>query len=188
MSVDWGEIAYDIQSDTRYQSIESAKNAMLGTIKSAFEKEEFVPGLILIYSLIDHMAWLMLPPSQSISTRTDFCRWVDIFMLPVGNLSCTAIELYSARCALVHTYTLDSSLTQAGEARRIIHCYGKTTLEFHNKVETFTGRDAVLIHVNRLLDAVEVAVGRFLVRIERGGCISGRALPRGRWFLNNFQP
>ena len=79
-----------------------------------------MPALILIYSGIDIMAALGRPRDKDEATRSDFIEWCDSFMLNGSELSCTAIDLYAARCGIVHTYTMNSRLSKQGKAKEIV--------------------------------------------------------------------
>jgi hypothetical protein len=78
--------------------------------------------LIILYSAIDTMAWVGL--SSGDITRKGFKDWVNRYLLPGTPLRCTADDLYSARCALLHSHTAESSDTSKGMARQIWY-YGK---------------------------------------------------------------
>ncbi len=78
--------------------------------------------LIILYSAIDTMAWVGLPNGDI--TRKGFKDWVNHYLLPNTSLQCTADDLYSARCALLHSHTAESSDTSKGTARQIWY-YGK---------------------------------------------------------------
>jgi hypothetical protein len=80
--------------------------------------------LVLFYSTIDTFAWLELPPSQKMVTATAFCSWVERYMQPGTRLGCTSVEVYAARCAVVHTRTSHNPKEKPG-VRKI--WYSNTT-------------------------------------------------------------
>src|SRR6185295_5604635 len=75
------------------------------------------PALILIYSAIDTAGWL--DSNDQSSTRNSFIDWTNRYLLSTGALSCTALDLYAARCGLLHTFTPNSKLSSDKKARRI---------------------------------------------------------------------
>jgi hypothetical protein len=97
------------------------KNLMLlgEGIETCLERKRIAPALILLYSAIDTSGWL--DSAESHATRESFLQWVDRYLLNAKPLTCTALELYAARCGLLHTFTPDSRLSSEGKARRI--CY-----------------------------------------------------------------
>jgi hypothetical protein len=63
-----------------------------------------MPALVLIYSGIDMLAALGRPQSNPNVTRKDFINWCEHYLVPAGFNQCTPIDLYAARCGVVHTY------------------------------------------------------------------------------------
>ena len=52
-------------------------------------------ALKLIYAAIDNLAYLAT--NRQTVSKPDFIKWVNTFLLPTSNLSCTAEELYAQR-------------------------------------------------------------------------------------------
>jgi len=87
-------------------------------------KEKLIsPSLILLYSGIDIAAWLAI---DNPTVKKRFIRWVDTYLLPMKKIRCTAIELYAARCGLIHRFSADSDLIEKGkgDVRRIVYAWG----------------------------------------------------------------
>src|SRR5437764_14091045 len=75
-----------------------------------------LPALMLLYAGIDTAGWLAADdPKAPVGQR--FTEWVDRYLLPRTTLKVTALELYAARCAVLHTMTARSDLSDAGKAR-----------------------------------------------------------------------
>lgn len=120
-----------------------------------------LPGLILLYSAIDIFASLARPASKASVTRDDFIHWVETYMLPGSGLACTAIDLYAARCSLVHTYTAESSLSRDRKARPIQYDqWGKDSLQDLITEAGMTNTD-VGVPVEKLFNAFLNATERF---------------------------
>jgi hypothetical protein len=88
-------------------------------IQLCIDNECYGCAMILLYSGIDMMANLSTPLSQSRVTRDDFTRWCDRYIRLPGAEQINGLELYSARCAVVHTYGVESDLTRDGRARQV---------------------------------------------------------------------
>jgi hypothetical protein len=88
-------------------------------ITVCMENDCYASAVILLFSGMDAMANLSLPVSQAEVTGADFIAWCDKYIRMPGNEQLTGIELYSARCAVLHTYGVDSKLTRKGTARRL---------------------------------------------------------------------
>lgn len=97
---------------------------LLTTIETCFKDKKILPGLILLYAHIDIVASLNRPPSKDEGTRQDFKDWVNQYLLPNSSLSCSADDLYAARCGLVHSYIAEARLTRSGNAKQIFYAWG----------------------------------------------------------------
>jgi hypothetical protein len=80
-------------------------------------------GLTLLYSGIDTLGLLAAPPSEDNATRGTFTNWCNAYLLTrlrsVDGKALTALDLYAARCGILHTSTSVSSLSREGEAREV---------------------------------------------------------------------
>lgn len=79
-------------------------------------------AVILIYSAMDAMACLDMPETQTQVTGADFIKWVDRYIRFPCRDQITGEELYSARCGMLHTYTIESKKTRSGKCRMISYC------------------------------------------------------------------
>jgi len=98
-------------------SITSFTVDTVGVLTYLIKAEKYTQALIILYSAIDTMAWTSIPEGNV--TKQIFCDWVEKYMNPNETLGCKSIDLYSARCGLVHSYSSESSLSQDGEAKEI---------------------------------------------------------------------
>src|SRR5271167_3287926 len=87
----------------------------LEAIENCLANRRIVPCLCLLYTVIDVIASLERKPEEG--TRAAFVHWVGENMLKTYPLPCTALELYAARCGVLHTFTPDSELSRHGKAR-----------------------------------------------------------------------
>jgi len=135
---------------------ESNIHALLKAIDDCFKSKESLSGLILLYSLVDIMVWLSRDQHSADSTKSDFIRWVEEFLLPGANFACTADDLYSARCALIHAYAPEwgASMSRQSEVKKIHYIWGKVRKE--------TSKDEnVVLHLDDLVNALKNAIQRF---------------------------
>jgi hypothetical protein len=103
----------------------------LKSIALSLENELPEQALALIYSGIDTLGLLDAPPSVSDATRSTFMPWCETYIIPrvqsVEGDPLTAIDLYAARCGVLHTSTPASNLGRKGDAREIWYQFkGKT--------------------------------------------------------------
>ena len=136
-------------------------NDLLQSIDLCFRNQFLLSGLTLLYSTLDIMAWLSQPQSQTDVQRDDFIRWVDKYLLPNTRLSCNVIDLYAARCSIVHSYSAESKLSRNGVARPICYTSGnkdpKRLQDDLNSVEY----NAVVIHIDTLFNALKNSIDDF---------------------------
>jgi hypothetical protein len=78
----------------------------LAAIEDCLQKRRILQCLCLLYAGIDVVASLERMPQES--TKSAFVRWVEENVLKVRPMSCTALELYAARCGILHSFTADS--------------------------------------------------------------------------------
>jgi hypothetical protein len=145
------------------------KNIMLlgSGIDACIEKKLSSPALILIYSGIDTVGWL--DSSENYATKTSFMRWVDAYLLKAKPLQCTSLELYAARCGLLHTFTPDSQLSSVGKARRIYYAWGTASVQDLQRTIDLTNKigEYVAVHVNDLYEAWRQGVLQFAEELEK---------------------
>ena len=135
--------------------------------------------LIILYSAIDTMAWVGLPSGDI--TRRGFKDWVNQYFLPGTSLRCTADDLYSARCALLHSHTAESSDTSKGVARQIWY-YGKGKSEDFLIKQIEDRKDVVAVRVVDLILAFSDGAFRHIEDIGKDPEKSKVAIERAaRW-------
>jgi hypothetical protein len=76
-------------------------------------------AIILVYSGIDILG--ALDSDDGVATRDTFIGWTNRYMDPDRTLGCSGLELYSARCGLLHNLSPTTKLTRAGAAREFIY-------------------------------------------------------------------
>jgi len=125
-------------------------------------------GLILFYSCIDNLSWLNRKHESKGVTKSDFCDWVSLYYLHRLNRDVSAIDLYAARCALIHSGTPDSLLSKEMRARKIFYSYGKGEPDELSYLIRSRGKnDFVVLHVDEMIDAFEKSITDFLCQDER---------------------
>jgi hypothetical protein len=154
-------------------------------IDACIEKQASAPALILIYSAIDTTAWL--DSTKTFSTRTDFIHWVDNYLLKAKPLQCKAIDLYAARCGLLHTFTSSSSLSTSKQARVISYAWGKAKAEDMARIMDFDNKSnqSVVIHVDDLYQAWLLGLALWGEDLDRDSDRSARVLVKAAKFFTD---
>ena len=81
---------------------------MLRGIEAALSAECMMSVVTLCYATIDAVSALSRPENQRDTSRATFVEWTNRYFLPAPGLDCAAIELYGARCGVLHTYRPES--------------------------------------------------------------------------------
>lgn len=127
-------------------------------IQVTYDNECLGSCLILIYCGMDSMTYLSLPANKNEADGQDFIAWAERYMtvnLTLGMSKVIGEELYSARCALVHTYTMESRKTRSG-TRVIGYQYGGGSLIASDSA-------TILLRIDYLRDAFYLGVNKFLM-------------------------
>lgn len=153
------------------------------SIELCLGANQVLPALILLYSAIDAVAALELQTGEG--TKSAFTRWVGRYM-NLDDLGCTALELYAARCGLLHAFSGSSELSQAGRVRVVVYAWGSFPIEAVRINDGLIARGApsVAVHVNALRRVFADGVSLWLRDIgkdpERVASVSSAA---ATWFV-----
>lgn len=171
-----------------FDALEKNLDNIIKSIELCLNAKLQISSLVLLYSGIDIVAWLNRPVSKERATRKDFIRWVDDYLLLNTNIKYEAIDLYAARCAIVHSYSSSSRLSKKGEAKEIYYSYGKANIKsLQNDIDRRSKKSAVAIHINDLLEAFKEGIEKFKLSIkndkEKEKIVCGRA---NKYFFVNM--
>jgi hypothetical protein len=123
------------------------------------------PCLILIYTLIDSLAWAC-SDNKSGGVKKRFEQWVSIWLN--DSIQCTATEIYAARCAVLHTLTSKAELTKCENVREIAYAWGTCkAADLQEAIDRTGNQNLVAIHIDQLLVEVCNAMDRILYEAER---------------------
>ena len=143
-------------------------NGIIKDVNDAWERRSHRATLILEYCGIDAMAHLTMPTGKDKVTRADFVAWAEKYlrfrsadMQPT--LTLPGLELYAARCALVHTYSSEADLHKEGKVKRQIG-YGD---EFLPEVaDSGDVEHLVMVSIRGLVDAFSRGIAATLQDIK----------------------
>lgn len=128
-----------------------------------------VPTLILLYSVIDIVSWLH---SNDQSVKTRFTIWVEKYLLPGSKLTCSSLDLYAARCGVVHTSSSESDLSKMGKAKQIFYAWApshvseletliKLKATLAERLGTIEKEDIIAVQFEDLLAATRHGIEQF---------------------------
>jgi hypothetical protein len=117
-------------------------------IEKCIDSNFLLPALTLIYSGIDSMAWIAY---GDISVRERYIEWIENYMYKAKKLKLRPIDLYAARCAILHTLTPDSDLSKQSRAKPLNYAYGNAKIEALERGNNKLGySDNTCLHLNEL--------------------------------------
>ncbi|ARV20818.1 hypothetical protein AEP_03901 [Curvibacter sp. AEP1-3] len=120
-------------------------------------------ALILLYSGMDQVSYLAMKPGTKDSSRKVFADWVEKYVVLQGATVVTGMELYAARCAMLHKYGTEAKLHVDGEVtRQIAICAGGPKTVYFDPVNPAL----ICIEVNYLIDAFLDGVMQFTRDLE----------------------
>jgi len=175
-------------SSSDFDALENNLDNIIKSIELCLNAKLQISSLVLLYSGIDIVAWLNRPVSKERATRKDFIRWADDYLLPNLNIKYRAIDLYAARCAIIHSYSFSSELSKKGEAKEICYSWGKANIKsLQNDIDSRSKKNAIAIHINDFLEAFKEGVEKFKLFIksdkEKEKVVCGRA---NKYFFVNM--
>lgn len=154
-------------------SFNHAYTQLFKSIRLSIDNTLPLPSLMLIYSGIDISGWLGAE-TASLKSRESFTQWVDLYMLPCAAIACSSIDLYSARCSILHTLTPDSDLSRSGTAKRIAYTWGDLKpedfeIEIADKVNK---SDLVVLHIGDTFNAFKSGWAKFIESYEKDASVA----------------
>lgn len=144
------------------------RDGIVKDVNDAWERKSLRATLILVYSGIDAMAYLTMPQGKDKVTREDFIAWAEKYLRfrdadKKPTLTLPGIELYAARCGLVHTYSAEADLHKQGKVKRKVG-YGDEFLpEVADKEDV---EDLVMVSIRGLVDAFNLGVAATLTDLK----------------------
>lgn len=145
---------------TRDPVINVIHNGIKRDIRIALEHGCLRAAVILTYAGIDAMAFLGMPANQEDVTRQHFVDWADRYVRFPGPEQLSGLELYGARCAMLHSYSLHSALTRAGKCRTLGYM-DRSEPPLRSMPEKHP--HLVLVSVPGLVEAFFGGIDRFLI-------------------------
>ncbi len=146
-----------------------------------------MPALMLIYCGIDFMGFLARPSTSGGEVQKDFIKWAESKMDCRQRLGVSGLDLYAARCSIVHTYTMESSLSKKGKAHRIIYAWGNADIKEPSQVLQSLGRTEKLIKIEALSDAFAQAITVFEAELKGNENFASIVLKRSRQLFQDQQ-
>lgn len=124
-----------------------------------------MPALILVYSGIDILASLNRPANKANGTRQDFMSWCETYLLPNSRMKCSSMDLYAARCGVVHAYSAESQLSRENKASEVVYSWGNQSPAPLQNILNEIGYSAHVVHIESFAQAFKRATEVFLAEV-----------------------
>jgi hypothetical protein len=86
------------------------------------------------------------------------------------------MDLYAARCSLIHSYSAESRLSREGNANEIFYAWGTADERDLQKLINLEGsHDAKAIQVERLLAALKQGANQYIAKVRHSQMVLDRA-------------
>lgn len=156
---------------------------IINAIEICISYRFYLSALKLIYAAIDNLAYL--GATHQIVKPSDFIKWIDSFLLPLSDLSCTAKELYAARCGLLHQNTAASN-NLSSEMKNIFYTWGTAEPEKGLEHVDESKRDkCIFINVDALNSALYKGILAFLEVFLKNPNLKEMLLKRAKKYFAN---
>jgi hypothetical protein len=176
-------------------SLRSKLEQVIAAAKICDRAEFHTPALILLYSVIDAAAALCAEQPQK-HIQQYYTAWVDRYLLPSSKLECSAIDVWGARCGVVHTLSNESNFSRRAEARKIIYVNrggDRSVLEGFERIRTADDlaeargqaenaetkqSENVIVEVESLVEAVLRGIDSMFLDIDNDPILAQRVRER----------
>jgi hypothetical protein len=133
------------------------------------------------------MASLGLPDDQEDVRGEDFVKWTDQYLLPGCGIACTAVDLYSSRCGIVHSMTAESRKIRQGAAREVLFAWRPHRAEDLQQIGDRLNRPICAVQVDALIQAFHIATDRFVQASQLDPELGQRVSKRQKKILVNIR-
>jgi hypothetical protein len=167
---------------------EKARIELATSIGLLLDNKFKTPALILTFTGIDIMASLAIPDNQEKVTRKDFIDWVDKYILNGNEHKCKGIDIYGARCGLLHSYSANSTLHQDNKAKLVVYAYGNKKAEELQKLmdKKWSGK-FVAVHLEKFIIDFTYGIAKFNEEVISNQDLSKRVYLRAKAFFGNIE-
>ncbi|MEQ8924324.1 MAG: hypothetical protein RLO81_00850 [Fulvivirga sp.] len=111
---------------------------IIESIENAIKDEKIITALILLFSAIDSFSNLV--NREKARGRNVFIKWTEEWMLKNTSIECSSVDLYAARCGILHGFISESDLSNKKEAKQILYAFGEVPLDSLKDIISITNR------------------------------------------------
>jgi len=170
------------------QSVHSILAQVVDAYTNCTENSRIFPVLVLIYSTMDMMGWLIHPDGGKPAPGQDFKAWAEEYMKPGASLGCSAEDLWGARCGILHTGSAESDHSRKGKAAPIAYALGGGTVLYGVDSTKEADIETKVVDMNELGRAFLEGGVRFIERCGADLKLKALVARRGRKQFSHYFP
>ena len=146
-------------------TMDSNYEDMFAAIDACYYRALVVPCLSLVYTVIDTISWLAYGGKEA-SSKKRFLKWTETYLLPQLGSSYDSIDIYAARCSILHGLSWESDLSKNHKARSIVYSIGRNTENSSELDKEIFSKDHVAsIHIDTFIASLKAAVNTFFLDV-----------------------
>ncbi len=119
-----------------------------------YQEKLYLQSFVIFYSAIDSVGFLDSQPGQKRATQASFNKWVNSYLLKNSGLAVSAADLYSARCALLHTSSQESEMSRDNIAKQVNYYSGsrdgELSKDFESRINGLEGNSDVAVNIEHI--------------------------------------
>ncbi|MFC3108041.1 hypothetical protein ACFQAT_18745 [Undibacterium arcticum] len=147
---------------------------MFDALDVCYDKALVMPCLVLIYTIIDSISWLAYGACEQ-SSKKRFILWVEKYYLGRLEGSCDSIDLYAARCSILHGLSWESNLTKDGKAKRLFYAIGRNGKKPGELDTRIWSQDQVAsMQIDSMISSLKLAMACFFEDAKKDDVLSQR--------------
>lgn len=110
-----------------------------------------------------------------------FVKWVETYIVGSGDLPCSALDLYGARCGLLHTYSPKSQLSSKSRVAKIWYAFHDHEADMlREAVRKRALKQVVVVSLDRLTSTVANGITVFISDLESDQALAQWAISKAK--------
>ncbi|MGL0785735.1 hypothetical protein [Xanthomonas translucens] len=147
---------------------------MFEAIDACYSKALQIPCLVLIYTTIDSLGWLAYGDMEK-SAKNRFVHWAATYLMPSLSSEFSALDLYAARCSILHGLSWESNLSQTRQTKHLIYAMGKNTDTAPELSKAFfSDRTVACLHVEKFISSLRTSFSDFYEQVKGDPIMTAR--------------